>query len=208
MIDGSGGKGKVTADRLKLTELWTRSDVFAKVAWESFGEKAPIPEEAMKTSDKELEAYVKLRRALHDGRYIGIGFADPRRHGDLAMQIPKAAWAPNKTGFELEIGPVCFGHWKFEGLYYLDVRIAPDSKHLTKSGGRPTLGPIINDSILQMKPGGEIDVSKTQVSHFDQIRETAAKLYPMHKAEILKSKDRTIAKYFSKFFNEINNLGE
>lgn len=189
----------------ELTELWTRSEPFVKVALKDFGREGSHNWAEKEFLEEDIEALRKLRLALLDGRYIATGFPEPKRYGDLAIQIPKEAWAPDTSGWQLEIGPGVLGQWVVDGLTICNVRIAVSAHHLTKSGGRPTLGPILRGSINHMVEEKLIDVSKPQKSYFEAIRATAIDLYPMHKAEIEKASDRTISKYFSPVFNSLFN---
>tara|TARA_R110002049_G_scaffold67111_1_gene174500 strand:- start:361 stop:732 length:372 start_codon:yes stop_codon:yes gene_type:complete len=117
--------------------------------------------------------------------------------------IPREAWLPDPTGFQLLIGPDVLGRWSYGDYIFCEVRIATSGKHITKSGGRDTLQFIFEDTLSQMVENHEIDTSKTQVAHFDAIRDRGAGLYPMHKAKIHRSGDRVIAKYLSPVFNEL-----
>lgn len=187
----------------ELTKLWGLSHTFSRVAVQAFGKNIPKEDANGHITNAEIAACHDLRAALCDGRYIGIGFPEPKRFGDFAVLIPRDAWLPDPTGFQLLIGPDILGRWSYGDHSFCDVRIATSAKHITKSGGRDTLQFILEDTLSQMVKNNEIDTSKTQVSHFDVIRRRAAGLYPMHKAKIHKSGDRVISKYLSPVFNKL-----
>jgi hypothetical protein len=155
-------------------------------------------------SDEELNAFKSLRDALLDGRFFGIGFPEPKRPGDYPLQIPHDAWAPEPEALRLGF-PDVWGRLPYGTSSFCEVRIAPTAEHLTRTQGRPTLAPILTKAIYQMADDGEIDTSKKQTAHFPQVRQRAKQMFPSHKDEIDRAKDRTISKYFSSIFNNLSS---
>jgi hypothetical protein len=198
----------MTLNSDELHQLWRISKSFNQVAIEAFCEGTPVGTDNESMSDDELKAYKELRKALHDGRFFGIGFPEPKRIGDQPVVIPKEAWAPDPTGFQLEIGPGVLGRWPYEDSDFCEVRIAPTAEHLTRTGGRSSLGNLLIKAIEELVSEGKIDVSRAQKDHFQMIRERAILLFPRNKAEIGKSHDRTVAKYFSPIFNGLKEGSE
>lgn len=195
----------MTLNSDELHQLWRISKSFHEVAVEAFCDSAPTKNENVSVSDDEIKANRELRKALHDGRFFGIGFPEPKRIGDQPVVIPKEAWAPDPTGFQLETGPGVLGRWPYEDSYFCEVRIAPTAEHLTRTGGRSSLENLLTEAIKDLVSEGQIDVSRAQNDHFQMIRERAILLFPKNKAEIGKSHDRTVAKYFSPIFNRLKD---
>lgn len=187
----------------ELLTLWKHSRDFHNTALRAFGRNIPKRSKDESITVAEIDALRALRVALHDGRFIAIGFPEPRRHGDRALLIPREAWAPDTTGFELEIGPGVLGYWHYNGLAYCEVRIAATPDHLTRTRGRPTVKPLFEEAIRTMIDRGEVDPSRTQKSHFKRIRQVTEELFPMQKARIKQTSDRSIAGFFQPFFNDL-----
>lgn len=189
-------------DGEELLRLWEGSESFEKVAVRAYGQNIPVHAKGESISDEELEAYKSLRDALIDGRFIGIGFATPKRFGDRPIQIPKEAWVPDQPALRLGF-PDVFGGLPYGADYFCDVRVLASAQHLTKTDGRPTFERIFTLAIEQMAMDGEIDVAKNQTAHFSKVRLRAKQMFPLHKAEIEGASRRTIAKYFAPFFNSL-----
>jgi hypothetical protein len=187
----------------EITKLWGLSHTFSRVAVQAFGKNIPKEDANGNITNAEIAACHDLRAALCDGRYIGIGFPEPKRYGDNAVLIPRDAWLPDPTGFQLLIGPDILGQWSYGDHSFCEVRIATSAKHIVKTGGRDTLQFIFETVLDQMVENDEIDTSKTQVAHFDAIRERGTALYPMHKVMIQGSSNRVISKYLSPVFNKL-----
>ena len=194
--------------RQELTDLWEISLSFSQTARKVFREEIGPEDTAEVIANKDYAANRKLNAALSEGRYFAIGFAEPKRYGDLAHLVPSEAWSPDPTGFRLIDWPDFLERWTYDGFVFCDVRIATSAKHLAKTGGRDSLKPFFKDAIGRMVSEGRIDMSKSQTSHFEAVRNLAADLYPMHKDKILKAKDRTVGKYLSPFFNKLQNHRE
>lgn len=190
------------SDGEELLRLWEGSESFEKVAVRAYGQNIPVRGEGESISDEELEAYKALRDALIDGRFIGIGFATPKRFGDRPIQIPKDAWVPDPPALRLGF-PDVFGGLPYGTHYFSEVRVLATAKHLTQTDGRPTFERIFTLAIEQMALDGEIDISKTQTSHFPKVRQRANQMFPLHKAEIDGARPRTISKYFAPIFNKL-----
>jgi hypothetical protein len=195
----------MTLNSDELHQLWRISKSFNQVAIEAFCESTPVGTDNESMSDDELKAHRELRKALHDGRFIAIGFPEPKRIGDQPVEIPREAWAPDPTDFQLEIGPGVLGLWPYQDSHFCEVRIAPTAEHLTRTGGRSSLGNLLTKAINELVSEGQIDVSRRQNEHFKMIRERAIQLFPTNKAEIRKSDKRTAAKYFSPIFNDLKD---
>lgn len=194
-------------DSEELLRLWEASKSFEKVAALAFGQgiaKRPKDENA---TDKRQAAFEALRDALIDGRFVGIGFASPKRFGDRPVQIPKEAWLPDPAFLRLGF-PDAFGGLRFGSHYFCEIRVLATARHLTQTEGRPTFERIFTLAIEQMANDGEIDISNAQTSHFPQVRQRAIQLFPLHKAEIEEASPRTISKYFSRIFNSLKNHTE
>jgi hypothetical protein len=192
----------------EITKLWGLSHRFSRVAVQAFEKNIPKEDENGNITNAEIAACHDLRAALCDGRYIGIGFPEPKRFGDFAVLIPRDAWLPDPTGFQLLIGPDILGRWSYGDHSFCEVRIANSAKHIIKTGGRDTLQFIFKDVLDQMVENDEIDTSKTQVAHFVAIRERATALYPMHKVKIQGSVNRVISKYLSPIYNKLKDNKE
>ena len=196
------GEAAMISDGEELLRLWEGSENFEKVALRAYGQDTPLRAEGESISDEELDAFKALRDALIDGRFIGIGFAAPKRLGDHPIQIPKEAWVPDPSALRLGF-PDVFGGLPHGADYICDVRVLATAKHLTKTDGRPTFERIFTLAIKQMAKDGEIDVGRKQTSHFPAVRQRAVQMFPLHKAEIDGASTRTIAKYFSPIFNSL-----
>ena len=201
------GEAEMISDGEELLRLWEGSESFEKVAVRAYGQNIPVRAGGESISDEELEAYKALRDALIDGRFIGIGFATPKRFGDHPIQIPKEAWVPDPPALRLGF-PDVFGGLPYGAHYFAEVRVLATAKHLIQSGGRPTFERIFTLAIEQMAAAGEIDVAKHQTEHFPRIRQRAQEMFPLHKAEIEGARPRTIAKYFSPFYNDLLRRSE
>jgi len=194
--------------RQELTDLWEASLTFSQTARRFFRDRILPEDTADGIADKDYAANRKLNVALSEGRYFAIGFAEPKRFGDLAHLIPPDAWSPDPTGFRIIDWPDVLERWTYDDFVFCDVRIATSAKHLAKTGGRDSHKPFFEDAISRMVSDGRIDISKSQTSHFDSVRNLAADLYPMHKDKILKANDRTVGKYLSPFFNRLQKHKE
>jgi len=194
--------------RQELTELWANSLTFTQTAQDTFRDDLEPADTEDTIADKNYAAYRKLNIALCEGRYFAIGFAEPKRFGDLAFAIPAEAWLPDPTGFRIIDWPDVLERWSYDGFGFCAVRIATTERHLAKTGGRDTLKHFLEDAIQRMAREGKFDISKSQNSHFDAVRRNAADRYPLHKDEILNANNRTVGKYLSPIFNDLKRHQE
>jgi len=139
---------------------------------------------------KEIRENLLVR--IESGQFIAIGYARPRNHGDLPVEIPIDLWE-GEIDWE---GSAVSGH----GLEYSAVRIIPKNwlaklpERITplqiappsailpeinrRKPGRPSSKKLIETAYEQLKKSGGIDFQESQIIVIRQIRETVKAIFP------------------------------
>lgn len=147
-----------------------QEDNLAKVFTQALTEPRRILD-ARADLEKRLKA--NIRAYIKQGFLHGFGFETPRRVASVPVEIPKEAWAAqcdwNASTLE------------FRGLNFVDVRLTTTRyreesvrgqvilQAPTKQPGRPTVGPDIEAAFHALLEAGEIDIEKSQLSHFSKV---------------------------------------
>jgi hypothetical protein len=151
----------------------------------------------------EMEA--AILRYIKAGHLFAFGFEPPRRLASVPVAIPKAAmsgkldWDQNKVSFaSLEFIEVRLTTSRYWTEIYRSVQVPDPAKP-----GRPTVGPDIEAAFHALHKAGEINITRSASSHYDEIRTWLAANKPSLPVDPNTLGNEVIRKNFMPLFKEL-----
>lgn len=158
--------------------------------------------------DLKKEMQSNILAYLKDERLFAYGFEPPRKLSSIPVPLPRESWSGVYDWDESAI--------KYAGLDFVQVRLITREARNEILGarepspvvnpplkGRPSVAPQILVAAQAMLASGQIDISRSAKSHFQEIRNWLrgnAQDLPVAPDEI---NDETIRRVFAPVFNEL-----